>query len=499
MKKIYIRALSFLFALLLCLTAWPVSALAAEDDLGDVTAAAALLIDLKNDTVLFDKNAHVRRPPASITKVMTALLVIEAIERGELKQDAIFTASLDALSDITKDSSTQNIKPGEQLTVEQLLYCLLVASANESANILAEGHSGSVSAFVEAMNARAAELGMKDTHFANPHGLHRDNHYTTAYDIFLMTKEAISHPLLQKIVSTAYYTVPPSNLTGKRVLYNTNALLTSWKYPGYTYGPTTGVKTGNTPEAGYCLVSSARQNGRTLISVVLGAETLYYADGRVVRRQFSESRRLLQWGFSQFKLQTLLSPDTLMREIPVKCGKGVSYVVASPSATIEAILPASYDPERLDVKVDLKKESVLAPVKKDEVLGSISVTYDGADYGSANLVAVSDVELSSLALVFYTIKSFFDSILVRLLIAAFVAIVVFRYLRALRRTPRRKNLNDPGEQVKPSKGKAGKSKVAIGSAAKSKAANGNAAKSKPVGSKPAAKKPVPNKSPRPRQ
>jgi D-alanyl-D-alanine carboxypeptidase (penicillin-binding protein 5/6) len=143
----------------------------------------------------------------------------------------------------------------------------------------------------------------------------------------------------------------------------------------------------------------------------------------------------------------------------------------------------------LDVKVDLKKESVLAPVKKDEVLGSISVTYDGADYGSANLVAVSDVELSSLALVFYTIKSFFDSILVRLLIAAFVAIVVFRYLRALRRTPRRKNLNDPGEQVKPLKGKAGKSK----------AANGNAAKSKPVGSKPAAKKPNPSKSPRPRQ
>lgn len=438
MKKTLNQFLSFALMLTLLTTALPSSVFAASE-LEPITAAAALLIDLQEDTVLYEKNAHEKRPPASITKVMTGLLVIEAIERGELTPGTIFTASENALSDITDDSSTQEIKPGEQMSVEELLYCLLGASANEAANVLGEGLSGSVSSFVDAMNARAGELGMTDTHFSNPHGLHRDDHYSSAYDIFLMTKEAMKYPLFQKIVSTASHTVPATNLSKERNFINTNALLTDRKYVGYTYSPATGVKTGHTPEAGYCLVSSAQKSGRSLIAVVLGAQAISLSNGDIERRQFSDSKHLLQWGFSNFKKQTLLGPDTLMREIPVHYGKGVSYVLGYPSATIETVLPDTFDTNALDTKVTLLQESVKAPVKKGQVLGHVTVSYGGKEYGSADLVAVSDVEPSAVLFVVYHIKAFFGSIFTRLLILAVVVWLILRLIRSLRQPPPRKS------------------------------------------------------------
>jgi D-alanyl-D-alanine carboxypeptidase (penicillin-binding protein 5/6) len=364
---------------------------------------------------------------------------MEAIDRGDLTLDTVFTASEQALSDITEDSSTQNIKPGEQLSVQELLYCLLCASANESANILAEGLSGSVTAFVDAMNTRAAELGMVDTHFSNPHGLHRDDHYSSAYDIFLMTKEAMNHSLFQKIVSTASHQVPATNLSDVRNLINTNALLTARKYPGYTYSPATGVKTGHTPEAGYCLVSSAQQSGRTLIAVVLGAGNFSAANGNIERRQFSESKRLLKWGLSNFKVQTLLGSDTLMREVPVLYGKGVSYVLGYPSTTIEAVLPDTYDPQNVETQVTLVHESFKAPVKKGQVLGQVTVTYNGKNYGSAELIAVSDVAPSAVQFVIYHIKAVFQSLFTRLLIAAALVWLILRFIRSLRPPQPRRN------------------------------------------------------------
>ena len=256
MKKTKNRAGFLLLSLLLLVSVLCPTALA-SDSPGEFTAPSILLMDVEYDTVLYAKNAEVVRAPASITKVMTALLVVEAVDRGDLSAEALLTASWESLADITADSSTQNIKMGEQMSVENLLYCLLCASANEAANILAEGISGSVEAFVEAMNLRAVDLGMTNTHFMNPHGLDDAGHYTTAYDIYLMTREAMRHPLFQKIVGTKSYTVPATNMAEARTFYNTNALLSNWRYTGYTYSNATGVKTGSTTEAGYCLVSAA--------------------------------------------------------------------------------------------------------------------------------------------------------------------------------------------------------------------------------------------------
>ena len=249
MKKTLIRALSFcmILALLTGLMA-PFASAIDYEGVEPITleAAAGLLIDLDTDQVLYEQNADGQRYPASITKIMTALLTLEAVGRGELDLSTVVTVDAAALKDLTSDSSTANLKAGEEITVHDLLYCLMLASANEAANILAMTVCGDIPTFVERMNQRAQELGMTGTHFMNPHGLHNSEHYSTAWDIYRMAKEAMTHAAFREIVSTARYVVPATNMSGERVLLNTNALLTSAKFPGYTFSGTIGIKTGST-------------------------------------------------------------------------------------------------------------------------------------------------------------------------------------------------------------------------------------------------------------
>lgn len=449
MKKTINILLSFSLILTLFLTAIPLTTLASGDEFENLEATAGFLIDMQYDTVLYEKNIKEKRYPASLTKIMTALMVLEAIDRGDIQGSTVFTASESALKDITEGSSTSNIQAGEQMSVENLLYCLLVPSANEASNILAEGLSGSISAFVDLMNTRAQELGLEGTHFSNPHGLHDEDHYSTAYDIYLITKEALTHPLFVKITSTPSYTVPATNMSEERTLLNTNALLTSAKFPGYVYEPTTGIKTGHTDEAGYCLVSSAQSGGRSLLAVVLGADNIFHDNGRIERKQFSESNRLLQWGFSNFKPRTLLDSNTVMEEIPVAYGKGVSYVVAQPASTITAILPRSFDPDLLEADVDLTAKKLSAPVRSGQKVGTVIISYDGTSYGTSDLVTVSDVELSIVVMIFTLLKSILTSGIFWLALLALFLLMLFRYLRALRRKPRRSTSNRAPKPPKP--------------------------------------------------
>jgi D-alanyl-D-alanine carboxypeptidase (penicillin-binding protein 5/6) len=279
----------------------------------EVAATAAVLVDADHGDILLDQSAHARRYPASITKVMTSLLTLEAVDEGKLSLDTVVTAQASAFTGLSADGSTQNIKAGEQLTVQQLLECALIPSANEACNILAEAVAGDVPSFVELMNKKAAELGMNATHFANPNGLHDDDHYTTAYDISLMTIEALKNETFRTIIAISDCRIPATNLSADAHFFNTNALLSNWRYIGYTYSKAIGVKTGSTPEAGECLVSAAVDGGRTLVAVVLGAENVTNADGTLDRQSFSESKRLLQWGFANFSRKTILESTALGR------------------------------------------------------------------------------------------------------------------------------------------------------------------------------------------
>ena len=316
MKKRRWFSLFLSFALLLPLFSLT-SADAYEDF--DLDAKAGLLIEADTGEILYEKNAHQENFPASLTKVMVALLVFEAIDEGKIALTDSVTATESAFEGLSSDGSTANIVPGETMTVEQLLNCMLIVSANEACNILGETLYGSVDAFVARMNERATELGCEHTHFANATGLHNSQHYTTAWDLYLITREAMKHDKFMEICNSKSYTVPATNMTDKpRELHSTNFLISNWRARGYVYRDAQGIKTGSTEEAGHCLVSSAVRGDRQLVSVVLGAEKITLADGKsTLTKSFSETIRLFDYGFDCFSRREVVSADELVREVPV--------------------------------------------------------------------------------------------------------------------------------------------------------------------------------------
>ena len=397
-------------------------------------ATASLLIDMDNDQILHAENAQELRYPASITKIMTALLTLEAVGQGKLSLDTVITVPDNARYDLTEDSSTANIQPGEEITVKDLLYCLMVASANEAANILAVAVSGDIPSFVQDMNQRAQTLGMKNTHFVNPHGLHSTDHYTTAYDIYLMAKEAMTHAPFREIVSTSQYTTSATNLSEPRVLYNTNGLLSRFRYYGYEYPGTIGIKTGSTDEAGYCLCAAVSKRGATLVSVVLGCENIQNETGtNVQRKQFSESIRLLDWGYDNFSHVTLLDADSYLEEVPVLFSAEASHVVLRPTQSVEALVPGQYDEDKLDLRLTLKRDTATAPISTGDVLGSVTVIYGGEQYAEVDMAAVSDISFSPFMSFVHSVNAVLGNLFVRILLALamiFFAVGLFRRWKA---------------------------------------------------------------------
>lgn len=391
------KFLSLLLALALTAAVFCPAAFAASSSeiLNDmkIDSEAALLIDMDTDMVLYDQNGEEQICPASITKVMTALLVLEHIEAGELSLSDEITAPDDCWRDLDSTSSNQNIQPGEKMTVEELLYCMLVASANESANILAEAVSGDIDTFVEEMNARAKELGCTDTHFINPHGMPDDDHYTTCSDLYLIAKAAMGYSTFRELVSTDEYYVEKTNKSERRHFFNTNALISNLKYNGYVYEPCIGIKTGTTDKGGYNLLSAAELDGKTLIAVVIGCEPETKKDGTVDYTQFSESSRLLQWGFDNFSMVTIVNSKDTYGSVPVELSTEADSVSVAPAEDVTAELPNDISLENFTVQPTLRS-SVEAPVKKGDVLGTLVLSLDGEEYTSVNLVAVNDVEAS---------------------------------------------------------------------------------------------------------
>ena len=271
----------------------------------DILAKAALLMDVETGTVVYAKNEHEELYPASLTKIMTALLTLEAIDEGKLTMDQELTATASALEGLASDGSSAGIKVGETMSVRNLLYCMLVVSANEACDILAEAVSGSVSAFVEAMNAKAQELGCVNTHFAIPNGLHDPQHYTSAWDMYLITAAAMEHEDFMTICDTANVVIPATNMSGERNYWTTNHLLSTWRVIGYRNTEAHGIKTGSTDAAGHCLVSSAMRGSLHFVSVILGADRVE-ENGVGNIRSFSETTRMFNYGFDNFTYKTIL-------------------------------------------------------------------------------------------------------------------------------------------------------------------------------------------------
>lgn len=265
--------------------------------LTSVDAKAALAADAVNGTMIYAQNPYDRLAPASTTKLMTALLVMEAVAAGQLSLDTPVVVSPTALAGMPSDASHVNprLKPGEVMNIYMLLQCAMIKSDCHACNVLAEAVAGSVDNFVALMNARAAALGCTETNFMNTSGYPQENHYTNAYSLFLIMREVMKYPAFESIVAMKETVLPATNLAGERKLETTNELLVPSQY----YNPyAVGGKTGSASSSGKCFVSLARKDSKAVITVILGAETSMMSDGTRQKQQFAETNKLIALGLA---------------------------------------------------------------------------------------------------------------------------------------------------------------------------------------------------------
>lgn len=358
-----------------------------------IEAESALLMDLKSGRVIYSKNPDQRVFPASTTKILTGILALELCE--DLNQEV--TATVAALAPITNEDSHMGILIGETLTMEQLINGMLVYSANDAANVIATHISGTSEHFVELMNEKAAELGATNTNFSNAYGIHDENHYTTAADMAIIAEYAMQNEKFREIVKTNRYTIPATNKYGKeRILPSTNLFLGTSRSFKYYNKRVTGIKTGYTSDAGYCLVSSATVDNTELLCVVMKCKNQDIC--------YTNTNALLDYGFKNYKYQTITQPGDVITDSEVLDAKDDVRVAFTAEEEISALLPKEIDmKEEVEVVTDIP-ENIKAPITKGDVIGSVSYNYKGSMIGHSNLVATNDVERNIFLFIFRMIK-----------------------------------------------------------------------------------------------
>jgi len=334
----------------------------------EIVGPTAVLMDFTTGQVLYDKNMHKRMYPASTTKILTAII---AIEKGNLND--IVTAS----NNVTKiDGNSIFLSPGEQLTLEQLLYAIMLQSANDAAIAIAEHIGGSVENFAKMMNEKAKEIGAYDSHFVNPNGLPDDNHYSTPYDMALIARYAMQNPEFRKIVTTIHYQIPPTNKFDKvRDLWLSNRLI---KPSSFRYEGADGVKTGYTVAAGQVLAASATRDGRRLISVIMGDQ------GTNI---WTDTIKLLDYGFQNFSLVKKTEKGETITYIDLGKSHFKLPLIAKEDFYYE--VPKGQE-NSIETQIILNKD-IKTPINKGDVLGYIKYTLDGNEIGTNPLIAAESV------------------------------------------------------------------------------------------------------------
>ena len=439
MKKYRFLSLVLLLALALSLT--PVSAAGPNQEDLDLFCTHAVLLDANHGEILYDMRTNEKAYPASITKIMTALLVLEAIEYGQLSLDTQLTAGETRMQSVTSSYVNGNIKLGEVLTVEELLYMTLLPSYADACNILAVAVDGTIEDFVDHMNRKAAELGCQNTHFTNPVGIHNENHYSTPYDLALIMKACLEYDTYLEISQAPKHTVPATDMSGPREIYNTNALVSTWNHSGYIYDKCIAGKTGNTDEAGRCLIAAAEDNDEILISVIIGSGPMPVPGEEDLKQgHFRESKRLLEYGFNNFHRVTITKDSEPVGKVKVTMSRQADEVNVKAQGSITKTLPKSMDVDDIETDVRLFADEVEAPVKEGQVMGVMTLSYNGEVYGKLDLVAVTSVERSELLYKKKQFIEFFQNEGVRIILAVvmFLAAIVILKLTVFRRKKRPK-------------------------------------------------------------
>ena len=383
MKRIVAFCLTLILLLSIALTSLTVSAADFECAV-DPVSSNVYVENLDTGVVVYEKNSDEKVYPASLTKMMTYIVVTENVydlENTKVKVTADMLANLDPASSVMGLSGYT----GQEFTVLELLYGLMLPSGNDAALVLANFvGDGTVENFIEMMNRKAGQLGCKGTHFVNPHGLFDINHYSTAKDLAIIAKYAAEKPYFKEITGTATYQVSSMN----EPLENTNYMLNA-SYPQYYYQYVNAGKTGYTDEAGKCLVTFATKDGYNYLCVTLGAPFSYAEN---VNYAMYDTKDLYNWAFDNISMVEVLSASTVVRTLSVEFAWGDVKADIMPRVPVQALLPNDYDKSQVKTSVELKKDTVRAPVKVGDPVGLIKVYYKDEFVGSTELVCGRFVE-----------------------------------------------------------------------------------------------------------
>lgn len=376
----------------------------------EISADAAILIDSSSEKVLYSKNENQKMYPASTTKILTAILTIENCNLND-----VVTVPYEAISSITSGYSVAALQTGEQLTVEQLLQVMLVHSANDAANVLAFHVSGSIENFANLMNNKVSELGLTNTHFTNPSGMHDENHYTTAHDLAIIMKYCMKNDTFRSLSSLKYCSIPATNKYDVRVFNTTNELLIYDNRDvssNYYYKYAIAGKTGYTTQAKNCLVSVAKKENLELICVVLSAGI--YPNN--VSAKFVDTKSIFDYGYNNYTIKKLREKDAIATQIEIGNGtKETRNLDLLISDDLSALVTQDEFDTEFEPQIELQ-DNLFAPIAQGQVVGKITYAIDGIQY-SSNLLASHSVEQSG-----------FITIVVQIILVILILFLLYKLL-----------------------------------------------------------------------
>lgn len=406
---------------------------------------SVFMINTDTGVTVYEKNPDELRYPASTTKVMTALIAIE------LCPDLSTMVTIDdrVMEDLLwTDSSRSGLVARERISMLDLLYCLMLPSGNDAALAIAYYlGDGSVEHFVELMNERAERLGCTNTHFANPHGLHNDNHYTTARDLAKICTAAMEIPVFAEIVAQRIHYIEATNKNERRYVLNTNHLLNVNYSTSYYYVYCKGIKTGRTDKAGNCFCGYATRNGYNYICICLGA-AVYDETGKKLKYNLSfiDAKELFEWAFSTLTLVEVLPSSEVIAEVPLNLAWNRDSLTLVPESSYKTLLPTAVKSSSIYRQVNIP-ESVDAPIKKGDVIGTVTLIYAYEEIGTVNLVASESIERSEMLYFLSIINKGIQSTAFKVIFIVIIALIIVYVAWALLFNRNAANRNRRRQQV----------------------------------------------------
>lgn len=428
------KFLSVLLVAVIILSSFSIGASASFNSLMETEADIVLLINTDTETVILDKNADKHSAPASLTKIVTCMLVLENCT----DLSTMVTCKRENLNGLyEQNAATAGILAGESLSIKDLLYCLMLPSAADAANILADYVGNGIDNFVVMMNEFVAKLGCENTKFYNAHGLDTDpNAYTTANDLYKITKYALQNPTFKEITSTSRYDIKPTDkYPHTRYLHNTNKMMNPG-IPDYYCDAVSGVKTGTTDAAGRCVITTASCDGYNYLLIVMGAPQ-YDIDNDGVEENvaFTDSKKIYNWAFENIELTKVTDKTDVITVVDVEYNSKVDHLRLVPAEEISALVPLGTKAGSLVTRPveDSTPKVVKAPIKKGDVIGKAEVLYGNDIVATVDLVAAEDIDLNVFLLIIGVAKNILSTTVFKVLFIVLAILVVIYILLIIRR------------------------------------------------------------------